>query len=76
MTQNVIVFDRSVDVFEIPRRSFDPTKGDRRFIDLFAAARHAEDEALKTGVRQTVRSDSEVPGANGGHFWLVQAIGS
>ena len=75
MNKSPIVFDRSVDVFEIPRRSFDPAKGDRRFVDQDRAVIHAEEEASRTGVRQVVRIDSEIPGGRG-RFWLVQAVGS
>ena len=71
-----IIINRDVDIFAIPRRSFDPKKGDRRFLDQGDAIEHAEDEAIKTGVRQVVRIDSEVPGANAGRYWLVQAVGS
>jgi hypothetical protein len=71
-----IIINDTVDVHRLPRRSFDPAKGDRRFLDQERAIKHAEEEAVRTGVRQTVRPDSEVPGASGARFYLVQAVGS
>lgn len=74
-TLTPLVIPGEVDIYTVPRRSFDPAKGDRRFLNQLAAIGHAEDEARRTGVRQVVRADSEVPGGRS-RFWLVQAVGS
>lgn len=71
-----IIINDTVDIHRVPRRPFDPSKGDRRFLDQERAILHGEDEARRTGVRQVVRPDSEIPGGKGSRFWLVQAVGS
>jgi hypothetical protein len=73
--ETVLIAD-DVDVYTIPRRSYDYSKGDRRFFDYSRAVEHANDEARSTGVRQCIRPDvAEVPGQRH-RLWLVQAIGS
>lgn len=70
---HTLVFPAGVDLFEIPRRSYDFNKGDRRFSTQERAIEHAEAKALETSVRQIVRADSSP------HFidlWVVQAVGS
>lgn len=61
------------DVLRIPQRPYEFDKGDRRFTSLMDAVSFANDEAVRTGVRQVVRLDSSP------HFvtlHLVQAMGS
>lgn len=72
----VVVIPAGIDVHTLPRRSYDFNRGDRRFLDVERAVDHANEVALKTGVRQVVRADSREPGANGRPFYLVQAVGS
>lgn len=76
LTDEVVVIPSSVDVYDLPRRSYDFNRGDRRFVDIDQAVEHANETALRTGVRQVVRKDSREPGAHGRPFYLVQAIGS
>jgi len=76
-TQNLetIIIADDVDVYTIPRRSYDYSRGDRRFFYYHRAVVHANEEARRTGVRQCIRPDlADVPG--GRRLWLVQAIGS
>lgn len=75
MSNNVIdisEIDRSV-YLALPRRRFDPSKGDARFRDGGKAFRHAENKATETGRRQVVRLDQD---ALGDRLFLVQEFGS
>lgn len=70
-----IVIDDDVSVHDIPRRSYDFNRGDRRFYSQDSAISHANAEAVRTGVRQVVRLDG--PALLGGTpLYLVQAVGS
>lgn len=73
----VLVFaeDLTNDYRNLPQRGYDFTKGDRRFYDQQRAIDHANDVAVKTGVRQVVRLDG-APLLGGQPVWLVQAVGS
>jgi hypothetical protein len=68
-----IILSDDVNVYDIPKRSYDFTKGDRRFFDFANAVRFATDEAVRTGIRQVVRLDVDVLGKRP---HLVQAVGS
>lgn len=57
----------------LPRRAYDFAQGDRRFRSLKKAADHADAEALRTGVRQVIRRDTDNLGEP---LFLVQAVGS
>lgn len=72
-TLTPIIIADDVNVNEIPRRSYDFNKGDRRFFDFNNAVRFATDKAVETSVRQVVRLDVDVLGMQ---TYLVQAIGS
>lgn len=74
-TTSTIVIPDDIDVAKVPTRSYDFAKGDRRFSDIEAAHKHADAEAIRTGVRQVVRKD---PGSYtfGPTLYLVQAVGS
>lgn len=65
-----------IDVLQIPKRSYDFNRGDRRFFDRDRAISHAEHEAILTGVRQVVRLDSPAIHGSGEKLYLVQAVGS
>lgn len=64
-----------VNVLNIPRRSYDFNRGDRRFYRRERALEHAEYEALRTGIRQIVRVDRPATD-HGEPLFLVQAVGS
>lgn len=76
VTDEVVVIPAGINVHDLPRRSYDFNKGDRRFVDIDQAVNHANERALHTGVRQVIRKDSFEPGAHGRPFYLVQAVGS
>lgn len=63
----------NIDIFDRPRRPYDFSKGDRRFVDFDVALRHAEKKALETGIRQEVRPTSSPSFQK---LWIVQAVGS
>ena len=71
--ETIVVAD-DIDVTRIPTRSYDLSKGDRRFSRLERAIEHADAEAIKTGIRQCVR---RCPGSyTFQKLYLVQAVGS
>lgn len=73
-TTPIIIVDIPSDEYlRLPRRSYEFGKGDRRFSDRDRALKHAEAEAIRTGVRQVVRADVTVLGTP---MHLVQAVGS
>lgn len=70
-----IVTDLKVDDYLAPpRRPYDFNRGDRRFFDLQAAIRYAEDLAFDTGIRRVVRPDVPVTGHD--TVFVVQEVGS
>lgn len=71
---SIVLAELEADAYlNLPRRSYDFDKGDRRFRTLTRAVDHADAEAIRTGVRQVVRPDVD---SLGDRLYLVQAVGS
>lgn len=71
----VLILPTEIPAGEIPRRSYDFNKGDRRFLDQADAIEWSQTKAEETGIRRVVRVDS-TPDFLDGPFFISQEIGS